>query len=70
MLKFKIPYELYVVAKECEATLINELSEYWEVGQMTTRWDVVNYCIGRFENVNETIITAISMLYDDNFITK
>ena len=58
--------EDYVVT--CQATLINELEVYWKRDLVNTRWEVLQYCIGRFENVNEIIVDAINRLYFDGFI--
>ena len=48
--------------------LIAELQYFWSVGQINTRFDVINYCVGRFETIDETIIDAVNALYCENYI--
>lgn len=48
--------------------LITELQYFWSVGQINTRFDVVNYCVGRFEQIDENIIDAVNALYCEKYI--
>lgn len=48
--------------------LIAELQYFWSVGQINTRFDVINYCVGRFEQIDERIIDAVNALYCEKYI--
>lgn len=49
--------------------LIAELQYFWSVGQINTRFEVVNYCVGRFDKIDENIIDAVNALYCEKYIT-
>lgn len=55
-------------AREIFITLINELEREWKKGLINTRWELVNYCIGRYGAVTESVALAINDLYFDAFI--
>lgn len=48
--------------------LIAELQDFWSLGQIDTRFEVVNYCVGRFEHIDENIIDAVNALYCERYI--
>ena len=50
--------------------LIAELQDFWSVGQINNRFEVVNYCVGRFETIDENIIDAVNALYCERYINE
>lgn len=50
--------------------LIAELQNFWSLGQINTRFEVVNYCVGRFEVIDEHIIDAVNALYCERYIKE
>lgn len=54
--------------QDVKIILKKELQYFWSVDQINTRFDVVNYCVGRFEQIDERIIDAVNALYCENYI--
>lgn len=50
--------------------LIAELRDLWSIGQINTRFEVIRYCVGRFETIDESIIDAVNALYCEKYITE
>lgn len=56
--------------QDVKSILKKELQYFWSVDQIKTRFDVVNYCVGRFEKIDETIIDAVNALYCERYIKE
>ena len=54
--------------QDVKTILKKELRYFWGADQIKTRFDVVNYCVGRFEQIDEIIIDAVNVLYCEGYI--
>ena len=61
--------ELRKESEKIETELFNLLNkEYWSRGLINTRYEVVEFAIGYYGNITQTILHAITNLYLDDFI--
>lgn len=55
---------------EIKNLIINHLSEFWKIGQINTRFDVIAYLIAYYGSVNEQYIDAVGLLAAEGYIKE
>ena len=59
-----------MITQSIRRLLITELQYFWSVGQINTRFEVMSYCVGRLEKIDEHVVDAINALYCEKYIQE
>lgn len=57
-----------MITQAIRRLLITELQEFWSLGQINTRFEVMSYCVGRLDIIDEYVVDAINALYCEQYI--
>lgn len=55
---------------EAKHLVINHLSEFWKVGLINNRFDVICYLVGYYGSVSETFTEAVKLLSAEGYIKE